>query len=265
MTSSNNVDTVTSIQPLGFIVVRHMQTINHQRLWKLCYDRIRMFYPSVPIMIIDDNSNPDMIDPTVEKTLVNTQIINSQYPQRGELLAYYYFHKLHPFEKAIFLHDSMFLTQPLDETAIQNVNSVKFLWHFYNNIQSSEYEHVIIRELSQSSQISALYTDRTRWYGCFGVASIITWSFIDLLHREHNIFTVGLKLINTRLRRENLERVFAVLCTFYNSTLEHSPSLLGNYNTLPGVFSIAPTFDQMIKMPWEQQCKYPIFKIFNGR
>ena len=40
---------------LGFIVLRHVTSLDTDRYWKLCYERIRQYYPENEIIIIDDN------------------------------------------------------------------------------------------------------------------------------------------------------------------------------------------------------------------
>ena len=82
--------------------------------WKLCYDHIRKHYPNNPIMIIDDNSDSSFISLETEKDLINTTIIQSEYPGRGELLPYLYFLKLKPFTKACIIHDSVFINKKID-------------------------------------------------------------------------------------------------------------------------------------------------------
>ena len=76
--------------PLSFIILRHLGNENQNIYWNVCYDNIRKIYKTEPIYIIDDNSKypPKRIG----EKLINTKIINSEFPpNRGELLPYYYF------------------------------------------------------------------------------------------------------------------------------------------------------------------------------
>lgn len=66
--------------------------------WKTNYDHIRKFYPENEIVIIDDNSDKNIL---TEKKMYKTKIINSEYPGRGELLPYYYYLKYNFFETAV--------------------------------------------------------------------------------------------------------------------------------------------------------------------
>ena len=73
---------------IGFIILRYVNSEITNKYWIMCYNSIRKYYPENKILIIDDNSNKSFI--TNEK-LYKTLIINSEYPQRGELLPYYYY------------------------------------------------------------------------------------------------------------------------------------------------------------------------------
>ena len=74
---------------LGFIILRHVNSLETNRLWIECYDSIRKFYPLHKILIIDDNSKYNFVDKS--KVLFNTLLIQSEFPGRGELLHYYYY------------------------------------------------------------------------------------------------------------------------------------------------------------------------------
>ena len=51
-------------------------------------------------LIIGDNSKQEFINYS-DFSLINTEVIQSGFPKRGELLAYHYFLKLKPFDKDI--------------------------------------------------------------------------------------------------------------------------------------------------------------------
>ena len=78
----------SNVKTVGFIMLRHVNDPNANRLWMHCYDCIRKFYPENHILIIDDNSKPEYI---LSKKLYKTLLLNSEFPQRGEVLPYYYY------------------------------------------------------------------------------------------------------------------------------------------------------------------------------
>ena len=73
---------------LGFIILRHVNSSITNTYWIKCYNSIRHFYPENNILIIDDNSDPEFL---THKILYKTNIINSEFTKRGEVLPYYYF------------------------------------------------------------------------------------------------------------------------------------------------------------------------------
>jgi len=113
--------------PLGFYILRHMSCNDSMEFRHICFTRIRRLYANIPIVIIDDNSPRDLVENGTnqkrekEARLDNTRIESyPEYPGRGELLPYYAFQKNHPFEKAVFLHDTTFLNgKPVDFDAVE--------------------------------------------------------------------------------------------------------------------------------------------------
>ena len=75
----------------GFIVTRHVNSELTNKYWNHCVKLLRTLYPLRKIVIIDDNSNYDFVKP--EFNYKNLQVIQSEYPGRGELLPYYYYIK----------------------------------------------------------------------------------------------------------------------------------------------------------------------------
>lgn len=72
--------------------------------------------------------NVDTIDRN--KKLYNSIIIKSKYPKRGELLPYFYYLKNKLFDKAIILHDSVFINKKLN----LKFKKYKFLWEFEHTL-----------------------------------------------------------------------------------------------------------------------------------
>ena len=90
-TPANLSNIINDDSNLVFIIIRHVNSESSNLYWKHSYSSIRQFYPTTSIIIIDDNSPFKKFGSI---NLSNCEIINSEYPQRGELLPYYYFHKL---------------------------------------------------------------------------------------------------------------------------------------------------------------------------
>ena len=177
----------------GFIFTRHVNSNETNEYWKECIRCIRKYYQNNIIMVIDDNSSVEYIT-NDNVDLRNCFIIQSEYPKRGEILSYYYFHKYKLFDKAIIIHDSVFLQQDISQE-VNGVSNVKFLWHFKN-----AYDDNLVKEMyfigqlkyddnSQENltKLTNIYLQRDKWLGCFGVQSFINYEFLLLLENKYQI------------------------------------------------------------------------------
>jgi len=172
-------------------------------------------------MIVDDASNYDYV--FCESNLVNCFVIQSEFPGAGELLGYYYFHKYHPFDKAIVIHDSSFLNGKLQ---IDDIHTARFIWHFSHewNIPSAEIE--LLQVLNNTELLTNIYNDTSSWRGSFGTQSVITYTFLDSIVQKYNLFSI-LQVIKTRNQRCNLERIFGLVCCAEDTTINQKPSIMG--------------------------------------
>ena len=186
----------------GFIMLRHVNSENTNKYWIHCYKCIRKYYPENKILIIDDNSNNNFI--TIEK-LYKTLIIHTEYPQRGELLPYYYYlqHKL--FDTAIIIHDSVFINKHID----MNVNEYKILWGFRHNWDQIKDETRMIN-IFNDLELKHFYENKHLWTGCFGSMSIITHDYLVFINDKYNISKL-LDCVLNRYNRMSFERVIACL------------------------------------------------------
>jgi hypothetical protein len=237
---------------LGFIILRCVRSKDHDLLWQECYDHIRKLYPN-PILIIDDNSNPSFL--TQDKPLENVTIVKSEYPGAGELLPYYYFLQLNPFERAIILHDSMFIKRPIE---IPTGQQIRFLWHFETHVwDDKKTETDYLKQLSTNPDLISFYESK-KWYGCFGVASVVSHDYVKMLDQKYNLFILK-DLIKTRDQRSSLERVMAVIAFFERSVDLHNCSYYGNIFHFPRAFRV--NYQQYKASPFEQ----PMIKVWSGR
>jgi hypothetical protein len=192
---------------------------------------IRRFYPDTKIVIIDDNSNQSFVKSDFNYS--NVEIIQSEFPGRGELLPYYYFIKHKFFENAIIIHDSVFIHKRIN---FSKLNGVKVLpiWHFKTDNENIENSKRIVRNLANQHLLyDKLKNDITigmpldNWFGCFGVQSYINRDFLLHIERKYGI-TSMIKSVLSRADRCCLERIMG--CIFYTEypQILKIKSLLGN-------------------------------------
>jgi hypothetical protein len=187
---------------LGFIILRHVNSPEINKYWITCYNSIRHFYPENKILIIDDSSNPEYLT-TID--LVNTTIINSEFPKRGEVLPYYYYLQNKLFDTAVILHDSVFIQKKIDF----EVDTYKILWTFQHHWDQIEDETEMIK-LFNCMELYHFYNNKNLWKGCFGGMSIITHDYLVKINNKYNISKL-LNVVLTRYNRMSFERVIACL------------------------------------------------------
>jgi len=200
---------------VGFIILRHVNNKLTDNYWQHCYDCIRKYYPENIILIVDDNSNYEYI---TEKILYKTIIINSEYPQRGELLPYYYYLHNKLFEIAVILHDSVFINTYIDMV----VHKYKLIWEFEHNWDQIDDETNIIKIFNDKDLLD-FYENKNLWKGCFGGMSIISHDYLIDINNKYDISKL-LDCILTRHNRCSFERVIACLLQIN----EKKETLLGN-------------------------------------
>jgi len=204
---------------IGFIILRHVNKKEINKYYIKAYECIRKYYPENDIIIIDDNSNPEVLDIETDKTFYKTTIIKSEYPGRGELLPYYYYLNNKLFDIAVILHDSMFINKHIDFQCI----NYKFLWEFEHNWDQPIDEKRIIEVLDNHEDLMSFYDDKTKWKGCFGAASIIKHDYLLSINEKYNISKL-LDVVLTRYNRMSFERVIGCLLMMESN----EESLLGN-------------------------------------
>jgi hypothetical protein len=216
----------------GFIITRHVNSELTNKYWNHSVKLIRTFYPHRKIVIIDDNSNYNYVKPEFDYR--NLQIIQSEFPGRGELLPYYYFLKMKFFKNAVILHDSVFFHRRINFEKINGVN-VMPLWFFYSDTENVENTKRIMRSLKNyqtlesklTKDVVALGMTHQKWIGCFGVQSYINLNFIEAIENKYNITNL-VNVVKTRPDRCCLERIFGCIFSTESPTLYRKKSLFGD-------------------------------------
>jgi hypothetical protein len=231
----------------GFIISRHVNSEITNKYWNECVRCIQKVHQGIPIVIIDDNSNYEFVKSDLDYQ--NVQIVQSEYPKRGELLPYYYFWKNHYWENAVIIHDSVFIQKRIPYRKLK-VN-VMPLWHFNG---SSKYDNQnnalrIAKCLKNNYEIQKnLYQNNNdptsimkinklpEWNGIFGVQSYIKHTFLCSLQQKYELFNM-LNYINSRPDRCSLERIMGII--FWLESPISIPSLFGEITRSPDSFALS--------------------------
>jgi len=218
-----------STPKFGFIVVRHVTDNATNTYWQECYLCIRRVYGDGPlIVIIDDHSKKEYLSMDVSFPLQNIHFIESELePGRGELLPYYYYARYPWFPTAIIIHDSVFIQKRISPV-LNARNTYRFLWNFDLDTHHQKEERIMIEALQNNVSLLQFHSRRHLWpYGCFGVMSIVSHPFLQMIDQYHELSRL-IPLVQTRHDRCTLERVIACIFQFHHSYKNNS--MFGNIN-----------------------------------
>jgi hypothetical protein len=254
----------------GFIITRHVNSELTNRYWNECVRCIRKLYPFRKIVIIDDNSDYNFIKSDFPYT--NVEVIQSEFPKRGELLPYYYFYKCHFFDNAIILHDSAFIEK--------RINFERFslpvlpLWHFAENrtenvdntirlasvLSNNKY---LLSALRSGNNNSVMALNSTKWHGCFGCQAFINWNFLSSIREKYHLFNL-LSVVECRTDRCGLERILGTIFCLEFPRLVAVKSLLGSIQN--PIMRWGYTYQQHRQhMRKYRRSLVPIVKVWTGR
>jgi hypothetical protein len=253
----------------GFIITRHVNSENTNRYWNHSIKLLRFFYPNKKIVIIDDNSDTNFLKADFDYS--NVEIIQSEFPGRGELLPYYYFIKNKFFENAVIIHDSVFFHKRINFEVL-NGTSVLPLWHFDSDNENESNTIKLITKLTNKIIIQdklkynvvntfSIMSDK-QWSGCFGCQSYINHNFLLHIENKYNISSLT-EFIQNRTDRCCLERIMgSIFCTEYPKT-NISKSIFGNILKYPltGKYTYE-MYDTDLK---KSTIKRDVVKIWTGR
>ena len=250
----------------GFIILRHVNSEITNKYWNHNVKLIRTFYPQKKIIIIDDNSNYSYIKP--EFDYINVEVIQSEFPGRGELLPYYYFLKLKFFKNAVILHDSVFFHRRINFEKLRGID-VMPLWFFYSDSENVENTKRIMRNLRNyqaletklSKDIVAMGMAYQKWIGCFGVQSYINLNFLEGIESKYGITNL-VHVVRCRSDRCCLERIFGCIFSTESPTLYKKKSMLGDIMKYQ---RWGYTYDEYMQHLKKGTVPGPIVKVWTGR
>lgn len=196
-----------NIPDLGFIILRHVNSVRSKELWYLSYRCIRKLYPENPILIIDDHSNYNFIDTNLEKQLVNTTIIKNTKVGRGEILPYLYYLENKIAEKIIFLQDSSFITKKID---VSNIKNFKSLWAFGHHLDKTTQQKNMLPILLNGDKLINFANDKRKWFGVTGAQIIISHDYLKKIDDMYDLKRLE-PYIRKRSQRMVFERIIGII------------------------------------------------------
>ena len=259
----------------GFVLPRFVKSDQHRLVWRLCLESIRRFHPDVPVVFIDDHSDPYYASEAEDRDLMwrdkNVAIVKSAFwPAKGEILPFLYFNDLAkdfasasaslplPFKKAVLMNDSVFLLKPIGEL-VDRVVDVAYLWNFGTHEDNGEVCTRILREskLKHEDDLVELY-DKMKWNGCFASCVVIASDYLLHLDRKYGFPTELREHIVDRKCRCELERIVSLVCehdskkepsvlfgSIFNHPNPYSFSLADYLNYIDGFAPNDPVLDAM--------------------
>lgn len=241
----------------GFIVLRHINNSNSNKLWITSILSIRRFYNNT-IYIIDDNSDFSLVTEDINY-IKDCILIKSEYPKRGELLPYFYLLKNNLFKKAVIIHDSTFINKYIN---FLNIKDIKFIWHFTHEWDNCEKELQMIDLLENNIKLKDLYNEKDKWLGCFGVQSVIDYDFLNYIQNKYNLFEL-LNYIDSREKRMDLERIFSLVCY---SEINDDCNEISLYGKIHHFIHWGYTYDKYIDDYDNNRIDhYDLIKVWSGR
>lgn len=224
------------MKSFGFIITRHVNSEKTNKYWNHSVKLIRGLYPDVNIVIIDDNSNQAFVN--AEFNYKNIEIVQSEFPGRGELLPYYYYIQNKYFENAVILHDSVFIHKRINFEALRG-EKVMPLWFFEadaenmdntlriaSNLRNNYYIYNALQN-TKKNVLALEELNHEKWYGCFGCQSYINHNYLINLDTMYGISGL-IGSVKTRPDRCCLERILGCLFSNSNPRVAINKGLFGN-------------------------------------
>lgn len=247
---------------LVFMMTRHVNSEVTNKYWIESCGRIRKLWPDVKIVVIDDNSNYDYVTTCAEKE--NIEIVQSEYPGRGELLPYYYFYKNKYGKKAVIIHDSLFIIKEFN-LDIHNVKFISTVPHYWDSPEH-EIKMIIDSNMENSAELINFYNEnKEKWALSFGVMSIITYEFLEILEIKYKFFNL-LGVVKNRFDRICLERIFGLICHYEYPELIYDNNIILNLNYYTDINTFDAYINAINMYGYDlNNIDRPFIKVFTGR
>lgn len=233
----------------AFIVLRCTRTREQFIVFLNLIKSISFHYPEAKRIVIDDHSS--FVDESSMESSYDHLLIHSEFtPGSGEVLPYFYFHKLGVelgIETACILHDSVILNRAFDVP--DGINFAP-LWNF--KIKGKYQFPPFVAESEVFN--SATYVGN----GCFGGMCILKWHFLHARVTKEALRCLCRKITH-RGQRMVIERLIAAIFADEHNVC----SLFGNIGNHPHAWKCSP--ELVALMSTSDLSRYPVMKLWFGR
>eukprot|EP01065_Artemidia_motanka_P009922 TRINITY_DN15148_c0_g1_i2.p1 TRINITY_DN15148_c0_g1~~TRINITY_DN15148_c0_g1_i2.p1 ORF type:complete len:429 (+),score=140.17 TRINITY_DN15148_c0_g1_i2:182-1288(+) len=206
----------------GVVQLRHASTEEHAALWRHGYESVRAAYPSAPVVIIDDGSVPALAQAMAAQTagdgLCTVVHAPAALTRRGELLLWWVFWSMRPFDTALLIHDSMICQEAVAVPAAVSAGGAAPLWSFNpSDYSCAILDLALLSLLKEGGRDDAMGRYLTPgWQGCFGGAAVASWAAADEMQRRFGVFNL-LRAVENRTARMSAERTIGCLLSLLGS------------------------------------------------
>ena len=256
----------------GFIITRCVKKEHTNKYWNQCVKLIRVHYPQASIVIIDDNSDTDLVK--ADKEYNNVTYIQSEYPGRGELLPFIYYLRHKWFDNAIIIHDSVFIHKRIPFERMRG--NVLPLWHhpydgehrnnlirLSNHLTNRTINNIIRQDIVKSVEFNVINKGQPLYNLCFGVQCYINHNFLTYIERKYK-FTNLVNGVHCRKDRCGLERIFGLIFSIEGGrNIRLHKSLFGSIMSHYKTFNYS--YDEYLKDFNDGKAHEPFVKVWTGR
>lgn len=233
-----------------FIIPICVKNIIHLRQLSRCINSIRTYHPKNKIILINDSD--DLFDISdIFKNDENLYVEKTLNRGSADQQVFKFFLEKDTNDTGFIMQDSMILNKRLEN--VENVENIKFLWHFTNHIRHWDIINEPITDYNVNNSINT-HTDfikhclvknygdnlsflnyalnaldnKETWCGCFGNCCIINRQTLLLMDSKIKFIDKFINYTTNRERRVN-ESIFALFCHFLFTDINFNDSYDGLY------------------------------------
>jgi hypothetical protein len=232
----------------GFIVPCCIRNDLHLAQLKRCLSSIKEFHPDSHIILIDDSDEKYDLKTCLAINLVDikVEILKSFKKGSADQQVPWVFVNHAPFNKLVYIQDSMLINKPLNLQLQDLQDCPRFLLYFTNHrvhwdiIQEQELavnhtgliRYYLLKDYSENKEFLQYALNslerKDKWVGAFGNMCIATKEMFIYMDSRVKFLDKFMEYTSNRQRRVN-ESIFSLICHYCYPEVDFSKSLDGLY------------------------------------